>query len=52
MAQKPEYKYCPKGKTYKDYLKEAAARDPENYTYYTKKFSKKQKESSLIINHL
>jgi len=52
MAQKPEYRYCPKKKTYRDYLKEAAIKDPQNYGYYVKKISNKQKENSLIINHV
>lgn len=52
MAQKPEYRYCPKKKTYKDYLKEAAKKDPYNYGYFVKKISKKSKEDNLIFNHV
>ena len=53
MEQKPrKYRFAPKPKTYRDYLKEAASRDHKNYGYYVKKISNKQKANSLIINHV
>ena len=51
MAQIPEYSYCPKKKSYRDYLKEAAKKDPKNYGYYAEKISKKSNGNYLIIKH-
>jgi len=34
---KPEYTHCPKGKTYKEYLEEAARKDFKSYGEYIKK---------------